>query len=308
MVSESLNISTQIWAITLGVIFLVTLGDLIWAWFRRNTITTLKEAAIWTGIYVSAAIAFGISLRSWGGQTKSAEFFAGWITEYSLSIDNLFVFLIILSRLKIEKEKEQLVLLLGILMALVMRGFFIIIGAAVVERFVAVFFFFGAILIWTAYKLITEDPEEDEWQENRVITSLRKRGYSTFAIALVALGTTDLLFALDSIPAIFGLTRDPYIVFMANAFALMGLRQLYFLVGILLKRLVYLSKGLSIVLGFIGIKLIIEALHGIGIDYIYGVKVPHISLTFSLGVIISALAVTTVVSLRASGNYEKGKE
>ena len=308
MVSESLNISTQIWAITLGVIFLVTLGDLIWAWFHRNSITTLKEAAIWTGIYVSAAIAFGISLRSWGGQTKSAEFFAGWITEYSLSIDNLFVFLIILSRLKIEKEKEQLVLLLGILMALVMRGFFIIIGAAVVERFVAVFFFFGAILIWTAYKLITEDPEEDEWQENRVITSLRKRGYSTFTIALVALGTTDLLFALDSIPAIFGLTRDPYIVFMANAFALMGLRQLYFLVGILLKRLVYLSKGLSIVLGFIGIKLIIEALHGVGIDYIYGFKVPHISLTVSLGVIISALAVTTVISLRASGKNEKGKE
>lgn len=308
MVSESLNISTQIWAITLGVIFLVTLGDLIWAWFHRNSITTLKEAAIWTGIYVSAAIAFGISLRSWGGQTKSAEFFAGWITEYSLSIDNLFVFLIILSRLKIEKEKEQLVLLLGILMALVMRGFFIIIGAAVVERFVAVFFFFGAILIWTAYKLITEDPEEDEWQENRIITALRKRGYSTFTIALVALGTTDLLFALDSIPAIFGLTRDPYIVFMANAFALMGLRQLYFLVGILLKRLVYLSKGLSIVLGFIGIKLIIEALHGVGIDYIYGFKVPHISLTVSLGVIISALAVTTVISLRASGNYEKGKE
>jgi tellurite resistance protein TerC len=290
------------------VIFLVTLGDLIWAWFRRNTITTLKEAATWTGIYVSAAIAFGISLRSWGGQTKSAEFFAGWITEYSLSIDNLFVFLIILSRLKIEKEKEQLVLLLGILMALVMRGIFIVIGAAVVERFVAVFFFFGAILIWTAYKLITEDPEEDEWQENRVITALRKRGYSTFTIALVALGTTDLLFALDSIPAIFGLTRDPYIVFMANAFALMGLRQLYFLVGILLKRLVYLSKGLSIVLGFIGIKLIIEALHGIGVDYIYGFKVPHVSLTVSLGVIISALAVTTVISLRASGNYEKGKE
>ena len=308
MVSESINISTQIWAITLGIIFLVTLGDLIWAWFRRNTITTLKEAAIWTAIYVSAAIAFGVSLRSWGGQTKSAEFFAGWITEYSLSIDNLFVFLIILSRLKIEKEKEQLVLLLGILMALVMRGFFIIIGAAVVERFVAVFFFFGAILIWTAYKLITEDPEEDEWQENRVITALRKRGYSTFTIALVALGTTDLLFALDSIPAIFGLTRDPYIVFMANAFALMGLRQLYFLVGILLKRLVYLSKGLSIVLGFIGIKLIIEALHGIGIDYIYGVKVPHVSLTVSLGVIISALAVTTVISLRASGDFEKGSK
>ena len=183
-------------------------------------------------------------------------------------------------------------------MALVMRGIFIIIGAAVVERFVAIFFLFGAILLWTAYKLITEDPEEDEWQENRIITALRKRGLSTFSLALVALGTTDLLFALDSIPAIFGLTRDPYIVFMANAFALMGLRQLYFLVGILLKRLVYLSKGLSIVLGFIGIKLIIEALHGIGIHEFFGYKIPHVSLAVSLGVIISALAVTTVISLR----------
>jgi len=189
-------------------------------------------------------------------------------------------------------------------MALVMRGIFIVIGAAVVERFVAIFFFFGAILLWTAYKLITEDPEEDEWQENRIITALRKRGLSTFTLALVALGTTDLLFALDSIPAIFGLTRDPYIVFMANAFALMGLRQLYFLVGILLKRLVYLSKGLSIVLGFIGVKLIIEALHGIGIHEIYGFEIPHVSLAVSLGVIISALAVTTVISLRKNPGHE----
>jgi tellurite resistance protein TerC len=243
-------------------------------------------------------------MRSWDGPTASAEFFAGWITEYSLSIDNLFVFLIILTRLKIEKEKEQLVLLLGIVMALVMRGIFIVIGAAVVERFVAIFFLFGAILLWTAYKLITEDPEEDEWQENRIITALRKRGLSTFTLALVALGTTDLLFALDSIPAIFGLTRDPYIVFMANAFALMGLRQLYFLVGILLKRLVYLSKGLSIVLGFIGVKLIIEALHGIGIHEIYGFEIPHVSLAVSLGVIISALAVTTVISLRKNPGHE----
>jgi tellurite resistance protein TerC len=291
MNSETVNISATVWLVTLSIVFVVTLADLAWAWFRRNSVTSLREAATWTAIYVSAAIAFGISMRSWNGPTASAEFFAGWITEYSLSIDNLFVFLIILTRLKIEKEKEQLVLLLGILMALV-------IGAAVVERFVAIFFFFGAILLWTAYKLITEDPEEDEWQENRIITALRKRGWSTFTLALVALGTTDLLFALDSIPAIFGLTRDPYIVFMANAFALMGLRQLYFLVGILLKRLVYLSKGLSIVLGFIGVKLIIEALHGIGIHDIAGFKIPHVSLSVSLGVIISALAVTTVISLR----------
>jgi tellurite resistance protein TerC len=298
MSNETLNISGSVWLITLGIVGLVTLADLAWAWYRRNSITSLREAATWTAIYVSAAIVFGFSMRSWANPTSSAEFFAGWITEYSLSIDNLFVFLIILTRLKVEREKEQLVLLLGILMALVMRGIFIIVGAAVVERFVAVFFFFGAILLWTAYKLITEDPEEDEWQENRIITALRKRGLSTFTLALVALGTTDLLFALDSIPAIFGLTRDPYIVFMANAFALMGLRQLYFLVGILLKRLVYLSKGLSIVLGFIGIKLIIEALHGIGIHEAFGYEIPHVSLAVSLGVIISSLAVTTVISLR----------
>lgn len=300
MNTETVNVSTTVWLVTLGIVGLVTIADLIWAYFRRNSVTSMKEAATWTFIYVSAAIAFGISMRSWDSPQASAEFFAGWITEYSLSIDNLFVFLIILTRLRIEREKEQLVLLLGILMALVMRGVFIIVGAAVVERFVAIFFFFGAILLWTAYKLITEDAEEDEWQENRVITALRKRGYSTFTIALVALGTTDLLFALDSIPAIFGLTRDPYIVFMANAFALMGLRQLYFLVGILLKRLVYLSKGLSIVLGFIGIKLIIEALHGVGIHEIAGFEIPHVSLQVSLGVIISALAVTTVISLRSN--------
>jgi tellurite resistance protein TerC len=183
-------------------------------------------------------------------------------------------------------------------MALVLRGIFIIIGAAVIERFVAVFFLFGAILLWTAYKLISGDTEEDEWDESKLIKKLRGRGWSTFTLALIALGTTDILFALDSIPAIFGLTRDPYIVFMANAFALMGLRQLYFLVGILLRRLVYLSKGLAVVLGFIGVKLVIEALHGVGIDEIGPVMVPHISLNFSLGVIVSALAVTAAISLR----------
>jgi tellurite resistance protein TerC len=296
--SETANVSSTVWFITLGVVGLILLLDLAWAWYRRNSITSMREAATWTTIYVSSAIIFGIAMRNWDSPQASGEFFAGWITEYSLSIDNLFVFLIILSRLKVKREQEQLVLLFGIMMALLMRGVFIILGAAVIERFVAIFFLFGAILLWTAYKLITEDPEEDEWQENRIINALRKRGYSTFTIALVAVGTTDLLFALDSIPAIFGLTRDPYIVFMANAFALMGLRQLYFLVGMLLKRLVYLSKGLSIVLGFIGVKLVIEALHGIGIHEIAGFKIPEVPITVSLGVIISALAVTTVISLR----------
>lgn len=298
--SETLNVSTSVWVATLSIVGVILLADLAWAWLRRDQVTSLREAGSWTFIYVTAAIIFGISLRSWDSSRASSEFFAGWITEYSLSIDNLFVFLIILTRLKVPKEKEQLVLLLGIVMALVIRGFFIVLGAAVVERFVAIFFLFGAILLWTAYKLISGDPEDDEWEETRIVSALRKRGYSNVTIALVAVGTTDILFALDSIPAIFGLTRDPYIVFMANAFALMGLRQLYFLIGILLKKLIYLSKGLSIVLGFIGVKLIIEALHGIGIHDIAGIKIPEISITVSLGVIISALAVTTVISLRAN--------
>ena len=255
--------SPQLWATSLIVVLIVLVLDLAWALIRRNKETTLKEAAAWTIIYVSAALVFGFSMQSWGSEQSSKEFIAGWITEYSLSIDNLFVFLIILTRLQIAKKQEQLVLLFGITLALIFRGIFIVIGAAVIERYVAVFFLFGAILLYTAWTLVKEEPGENEWQENRVLTFLRKRGLSNFALALIALGMTDLIFALDSIPAIFGLTRDPYIVFMANAFALMGLRQLYFLVGILLKRLVYLSKGLSIILGFIGFKLFIEAFHGI---------------------------------------------
>lgn len=296
--SRASNVTPTIWAITGIVVGFVILFDLFWAWYRRNVETSLKEASIWTFIYVSSAITFGITMRSWESPVASAEFFAGWITEYSLSVDNLFVFIIILSRLKVRKEQEQMVLLLGILMALILRGIFIVVGAAVIERFIAVFFLFGAILLWTAYKLISGGPAEDEWDETKIIKILRTRGWSTFTLALIALGTTDILFALDSIPAIFGLTRDPYIVFMANAFALMGLRQLYFLVGFLLRRLIYLSKGLAIVLGFIGVKLVIEALHGIGIDEVFGAPVPHISLNFSLGVIISALAVTAAISLR----------
>lgn len=299
MVSESLNISTHIWAITLGVIFLVTLGDLIWAWFRRNTITTLKEAAIWTGIYVSAAIAFGISLRSWGGQTKSAEFFAGWITEYSLSVDNLFIFILILARFKVDKTKQQLVLLVGIIMALVLRGIFIALGSAAISRYTWVFYIFGAFLLYTAYKLITESGEK-EWKEGKIIAWFRKKGASPLTIVLVAIAFTDLVFALDSIPAIFGLTKDPYIVFTANAFALMGLRQLYFLLGGLMTKLIYLSKGLAIILGFIGVKLIIEAVHGNDIHKVFGVEIPEISTQFSLTVIIGTLVATTIASLVVS--------
>jgi tellurite resistance protein TerC len=289
--------SSQIWTISLISVIAVLGLDLIWAILRRNKETTLREAAAWTFIYVSAAIVFGFSMQSWGTEPASKEFFAGWITEYSLSIDNLFIFLIILSRLQIAKKQEQLVLLFGITLALIFRGIFIAIGAAVISRYVAVFFLFGAILLYTAWTLIKEEPGENEWQEGRILTFLRNKGLSNFTLALFALGMTDLIFALDSIPAIFGLTRDPYIVFMANAFALMGLRQLYFLVGILLKRLVYLSKGLSIILAFIGFKLFIEAFHGVGIHEIAGIHLTKPSLNVSLGVIIASLAVTTVISL-----------
>lgn len=289
--------SHQLWIYSLAAVAAVLIVDLVWALIRRNKETSLIEASTWTIIYVSAALVFGFSMQQWGSEQSSKEFLAGWITEYSLSIDNLFVFLIILTRLQIAKKQEQLVLLFGITLALVFRGIFIVIGAAVIERFVAIFFLFSAILLYTAWTLIKEEPGENEWQENRVLSFLRKRGLSNFSLALIALGTTDLIFALDSIPAIFGLTRDPYIVFMANAFALMGLRQLYFLVGILLRKLVYLSKGLSIILGFIGLKLFIEAMHGVGIHEIAGIYLTKPSLNVSLGVILSALLVTTVISL-----------
>jgi tellurite resistance protein TerC len=295
----------SIWFITIGALAGVVLLDLVVAIKRRNQVTTTKEAALWTAFYVVAAIIFGWSLGSWEGTQARSEFFAGWLTEYSLSIDNVFVFIIILARLKVSKERAQLVLLIGIILALVLRGIFIAAGAALINRFVAIFFVFGAFLLYTAWHLAKDNDESDDWQESRLIKNLAARGATPFTIALVAVGTTDLLFALDSIPAIFGLTKDPYIVFTANAFALMGLRQLYFLLGDFLNRLVYLSKGLAIVLGFIGIKLIIEALHGLGIHKIGVVEIPTVSLTVSLGVIIASLAVTSLISLTRAPQDEQ---
>ena len=273
--------------------------DLALAVKNRSKVTSTKEAGIWISVYILGAIIFGATLNTSSNSAARSEFFAGWLTEYSLSIDNVFVFIIILTKLKIDKTQAQLVLLWGIIMALVLRGAFIAAGAALINRFIAIFFVFGVFLLYTAWHLATEKAgnDEEQWKENKLITALRQRGASTFTIALVAVGTTDLLFALDSIPAIFGLTKDPYIVFTANAFALMGLRQLYFLLGDFLNRLIYLSKGLSIILGFIGVKLIIEALHGIGIHDILGVHIPEVSLAVSLGVIGASLGVTTLISL-----------
>ncbi len=293
--------SSTVWFVTIGVLAAVIAFDLLLAILRRNKETTLLEASLWTVLYVGAAIAFGVFLPTWTGEQAQKEFFAGWLTEYALSVDNIFVFVIILSRLKVDKTKQQLVLLVGIIFALILRVAFIAAGSAIIQRFTGAFFLFGAFLIYTAYRLLMEDKgEEEEWKEDRVVTWMRKRNLSTFTIALISLGITDIVFALDSIPAIFGITRDPYIVVCVNIFALMGLRQLYFLLQGLLTRLVYLSKGLSVILAFIGVKMIFEALHGVGIHQFVGVHIPEVSLEFSLGTIISVLTITTVASLTAT--------
>jgi tellurite resistance protein TerC len=292
-------VSATVWEVTIAVLLAVLAFDLALAVIRRNKETSIKEATAWTIFYVSAAIGFGYSLGVWNTTQARSEFFAGWITEYSLSIDNLFIFILILARFKIDKTKQQLVLLVGIIMALVLRGIFIALGSAAISRYTWVFFIFGAFLLYTAFKLIKESGEK-EWKEGRLIGWFRKKGASPLTIVLVAIAVTDLIFALDSIPAIFGLTKDPYIVFTANAFALMGLRQLYFLIGGLMSRLIYLTKGLSIILGFIGVKLIIEAFHGIGTHILFGLHIPEISLPFSLTFIIGTLVITTIASLIVS--------
>ncbi|MCX6440237.1 MAG: TerC family protein [Actinobacteria bacterium] len=291
--------STTTWIITIGVLASVIVFDLVLAILRRNKPTTLFEASFWTVFYIGTAIVFGVFMPHWTNEQGQKEFFAGWLTEYALSVDNIFVFIILLTQLKVQREKQQLVLLLGIMLTIAIRGLLIPLGAALISRFSSIFFLFGAFLIYTAYKLAKEN-EDDEWKEGRVVTSLKARGLSIFTIALIALGLTNLVFSLDSIPAIFGLTKDPYIVTTANVFALMGLRQLYFLLEGLLARLVFLSKGLSFILAFIGVKMIMEALHGIGIDQVAGVQIPEVSLEISLGVIVASLAITTVASLTAT--------
>jgi tellurite resistance protein TerC len=291
-------ISSTEWLITISVLGAVIIFDLILAIARRNKETTSREALGWTLFYVAAALAFGFLLPNWAPQEYRKEFIAGWLTEYSLSVDNLFVFIILLANLKIKKESQQLVLLYGIMIAIVLRVILIFLGVALVTRFTWVFFFFGAFLIFTAYKLVNEK-EEVEGDEAKLVAFLRKRGFSNFGIALIALGITDLIFALDSIPAILGLTTSSYVVITANIFALMGLRQLYFLLQGLMDRLIHLSRGLAFILAFIGVKMVLHAIHSLG------VHVPEISLELSLGVIITTLTVTAITSLYATRKTTK---
>jgi len=272
------------------------------------------------------AIAFGAGVFVFSGATFAGEFYAGWLTEYSLSIDNLFVFIIILAKFGVPRELQQRALMIGIIIALVLRGIFIGVGAAAINQWSWVFYIFGAFLIYTAIKLAREnvhhEPEKDEFEENALLRWVEKRFPATqswdsgtklrtvengkkvvtpMLIVIIALGTTDLLFALDSIPAIFGLTREPYLVLMANIFALMGLRQLYFLIGDLLKRLVYLGLGLAVLLAVIGVKLIMHALHENNLAFLNGGEhieaVPDIPIWVSLIMIVTILGVTAVASL-----------
>ena len=320
-----MTIPSWVWIVTLVIVAAIFAFDLL-VLGRRPHEPSRREVSIALSIYVGLAVLFGLGVLVVSGGQHAGEFFAGWLTEYSLSIDNLFIFLIIMAKFGVPRKYQQYALMVGIVMALVMRAIFILVGAAAINQWSWVFYLFGAFLIYTAVKLAKEnighgDEDDEEFQENALLRAIEKRFPVTqswdggtklrivengkrvltpMAIVILALGTTDLLFALDSIPAIFGLTQEPYLVLMANVFALMGLRQLYFLLGDLLKRLVYLGLGLAVLLAFIGVKLILHALHENELPFINGgehVPVWDVPIWFSLGAIVVILGVTAIASL-----------
>jgi tellurite resistance protein TerC len=320
-----LNLSPWIWTATLVALVAVLAVDLLIIG-RRPHEPTIKEASGWVAFYVALALLFGAGVWVSAGGRYAGEFYTGWLTEYSLSIDNLFVFVIIMSRFAVPRQFQQKVLLIGIVLALLMRGAFIAAGAALIEQFSWVFYIFGAFLIYTAISLVKDgETDADDFSENilirwskralplsnsfdsghlTIVSGTGKRLFTPMLVVMIAIGTTDLLFALDSIPAIFGITKEPYLVFTANVFALMGLRQLYFLLGGLLERLVYLNYGLSAVLAFIGVKLVLEALHTNTVPFINhgdGISwAPEIPIWLSLVVVVGTLGIATVASLAKS--------
>lgn len=298
---------------------LILLADLLIV-ARRPHVPTLRESAVWVGIYVGLALVFAVAMLVFAGTEPAGQFLAGWLTEYSLSIDNLFVFVILMARFSVPKTIQQEVLMLGIIIALVLRGIFILVGAQLIEDFSWIFYIFGAWLVWTAIQQLRGEDEDDD-KDSFIVRVLRRRvritdtfdgmkfrttedgvrHFTPLLVVLIAIGTTDLLFALDSIPAIFGITESAFIVFTANVFALMGLRQLYFLLGGLLERLVYLKYGIAFILAFIGVKLVLHALHANELPFLNGGEhiewAPEISTTVSLLVIVGAMAVSTVASV-----------
>lgn len=310
--------------ITCAVLVIILIGDLAIV-AKRPHVPSHREATLWVTLYVALALVFAGVLFLFRGGSVAGAFVAGWVTEYSLSVDNLFVFVLIMSKFAVPAAFQQRVLMIGIIVSLVLRTGFILLGAAVIHRFSWVFFLFGGFLLYTAVQLILDHAkEDDEFEENIVIRLARRilpisgsyeggriwtrvdgrRMLTPMLVVFLAIGTTDLLFALDSIPAIFGLTRDPFIVFTATVFALMGLRQLYFLLGGLLDRLSLLSYGLAVVLAFIGVKLILEALRENELRFINGGApvhwAPEIPTWVSLLFIALTLAFTTVASIVAN--------
>jgi tellurite resistance protein TerC len=313
------------WALAIAAIVGMLLSDFV-GHVRKPHAPSLRESALWSAAYVGVAILFGLLILWFYGAEYGGEYFAGYITEKSLSVDNLFVFVLIMASFGVPRELQQKVLLFGITFALVLRTVFILVGAAAIENFSWVFYLFGAILLYTAWAQARsgghtgdEDyrenavlrltrkvlPTTDEFHSDRMTVRLDGRRFITpLAVALIAIGTADVIFAVDSIPAIFGLTQETFLVFAANAFSLLGLRQLFFLIDGLLDRLVYLAYGLAVILGFIGAKLVIHALHTNELPFINGGEhvtvIPEIPTWLSLTVILATLAVTTVASLARS--------
>jgi tellurite resistance protein TerC len=304
------EVTTAAWAATVGLILVLLGVDLAVGALRPHAVG-FAEATLWSVFYVAVAVAFGLVLGWLAGWDVGTQYFAGYLVEKSLSVDNLFVFVVIMTTFAVPSEHQQKALTFGIVMALIMRAVFIAVGAALLQLFSFMFLVFGLLLIWTAVQLYRhrdQDPEVEgnalvrltrrvlptttEYQEGRLVARVDGRRVVTpLFIVLVAIGSTDLLFALDSIPAVFGVTEEPYLVFAANAFALLGLRALFFLVQGLLDRLVYLSTGLAVVLAFIGVKLVLHWAHTLS------EAVPEIPTLASLGVIMVILVVTVVVSL-----------
>lgn len=308
-----MNVPTWLWIATIGGLVAIIVVDLLVVDSRPHVFGP-REAVRWVIFYIALALGFAAFVYAYFGATYAGQFLAGYITEYSLSVDNLFVFMVILSAFAVPLEHRHRVLLVGIVIALVLRGALILIGAEAIARFAGTFYLFGALLLYTAVKVWRSHDEEPDPEGNALIRVIEKRVPTTreyhgtkltvrldgrryvtpMLLVMLAIGTTDLLFAIDSIPAVFGLTKEAYLVFTANAFALMGLRQLFFLLHGLFDKIVYLNRGLAVILGFIGVKLVLEA-----VAETTDLPVPHIPILVSLGVIVGVLAITTVVSLIA---------
>ncbi|NRD25522.1 TerC family protein [Frigoribacterium sp. VKM Ac-2836] len=320
------------WAITIAGIIGLLFFD-FFSHVRTPHEPTIRESAVWSGVYIGIAILFGVGVGVFSNWTFGGEYFAGYITEKALSVDNLFVFLIIMTSFAVPRIYQQKVLLVGIAIALLSRGLFIAAGVVIIENFSWVFYLFGILLFWLAYSQVKGGHGDDEKDEadSKLIRALRrviptskdydgqklttkvdgKRLFTPLFLVMVAIGLTDVLFALDSIPAIFGLTQEAYIVFTANAFSLLGLRQLYFLISGLLERLVYLAQGLAVILAFIGVKLLFHALHVNEVPFINGGEpitwIPEIPIWFSLGFIVLTIAVATVASLAKTRRDARAK-